>query len=95
MICNEVKLSLHAAQRMTQRSVSWDDLLQVVEHGVIVEDYPDDLPLPSRLLLGSVHGRPLHVVVAAEPDGSLCVIVTVYQPDNVVWLDDFIQRRKP
>ena len=37
---------------MFQRSVSIEDVQDVLENGVMIESYPDDTPYPSRLLLG-------------------------------------------
>ncbi len=60
----------------------------------VVEDYPDDKPYPSRLLLGWREGRPLHVVVAENAPGNEWIVITVYEPDPARWEADFT-RRKP
>lgn len=44
-------------------------------------------------MLGFVKGRPVHVVVARDPDASICTIVTAYIPDPRLWDDDFKFRR--
>lgn len=92
MNCPDLRWTIHALQRMFKRSISHADVLEVLGSGTVVEVYADDLPLPSRLLLHSVRGRPLHVVVAGGDDTE-CVVVTVYEPDNIRWLDDFRTRR--
>lgn len=88
----EIHWTIHALQSMFMRNVSHADILEVLERGLLVEDYPTDFPFPSRLLLHSVRGRSLHVVVADGNAGER-IIVTVYEPDNVRWLEDFRSRR--
>jgi len=55
---------VHALRRMFERRISVDDVLQVLGAGDVIEDYPEDLPYPSRLMLGRVKNRPIHVVAA-------------------------------
>jgi hypothetical protein len=69
------------------------DVEAVVAQGELVEDYPDDTPFPSRLLLGAPGGRPLHVVAADEPGTDVTYIVTAYYPDPAQWDADFRRRR--
>lgn len=60
----------------------------------MIEDRPDDVPYPSRLLLGYADGRPLHVVVA-EDAAATTIVVTVYEPEPSLWRPGFKRRRKP
>jgi hypothetical protein len=61
----------------------------------VIEHRPDDLPLPSRLFLGVTAGRSLHVVVAEDVASATTIIVTVHEPDPVLWRPGFKRRRKP
>ena len=79
---------------MFQRGITTDVVRAVVESGVVIEAKPDDVPYPSRLVLGWLHGRPLHVVVADDAAASLSIIVTVYEPDPALWHPGFRRRRK-
>ena len=54
----------HTIKRMFQRSVDEKDVRSVLKTGEIIEVYPDDTPYPSRLILGWLEKRPLHVVSA-------------------------------
>ena len=63
-----------------------------IEEGETVEEYPDDHPYPSRLLLAKVRGKALHVVVAREVPSETCYVVTAYLPDPSLW-DESYQRR--
>ena len=87
-------LRLHAAKRMLERSISMEEIEHVVESGEVIEDYPDDEPFPSRLMLGTPKNRPLHVVAADEIDSDITHIITAYQPDPNQWEDGFKRRKK-
>lgn len=90
----QVIFSGHAAKRMFQRSISVDDVLQVLELGEVIEDYPNDFPYPSRLLLAQIAGRYLHVVVAENAANNELIIVSLYEPDPAKWDSEF-RRRMP
>lgn len=68
--------------------------MEVIDHGEVIAEYPDDQPYPSFLLLDYVSGTPIHVVVARDPAKGRCFVVTAYNPDPVLWSDDFRTRRK-
>lgn len=93
MECSEVIFSRHAVERMFERGLSPRDVRTVLEHGEVIAEIPDDKPLPSRLLLGSVGGGPLHVLMAFDPSDGRCIVVTTYRPDPTLWEPDFKARR--
>lgn len=84
---------VHAVQRMFERGVTVDDVRLVLTTGETIEDYPDDTPYPSRLVLGWTALRPLHVVVAANTPAQEIIVITVYEPDPNRWEGDFKRRR--
>ncbi len=94
MQCERTVFSGHAIQRMFERGVGIDAVNSVVSSGDIVADYPDDSPYPSRLLLGFVEGRPLHVVVGWDALSGTCIIVTAYEPQPERWDLGFRKRRE-
>jgi hypothetical protein len=62
----------------------------------IIEEYRDDRPYPSVLVLGRTQqNRALHVVCAYAPDEDQLIVITVYEPDPNRWDQEFRQRRKP
>jgi len=70
-----------------------DEVLQALERGEIIEEYPEDQPYASCLVLGrTALGRPLHIVCAPVPDERRLIIVTTYQPDPRRWDPEFRQR---
>ncbi|MBI2841947.1 MAG: DUF4258 domain-containing protein [Armatimonadetes bacterium] len=91
---DKVVFRVHAIQRMFERGISEDEVRHVLSTGEIVEDYPDDYPYPSQLLLGWCSNRPVHVVVAHNVDDGAAIIVTVYEPDRALWQPGFKRRRQ-
>jgi hypothetical protein len=90
-----VEFRVHALKRMFQRQISAAAVLNVLNTGATVEQYPDDFPYPSRLVLGWWNSRPLHVVVADSTEEAISIVVTVYQPNLEEWEPGFRRRRKP
>jgi len=90
----EIFFSGHAVRRMFERRIGKDDVLQVILHGEVISDYPEDDPHPSRLMLGFAGERALHAVVAVEGEGERLHVVTVYDPDPDLWEPDFKRRKK-
>ena len=84
----------HALGRMFERRISADDVRNVLKSGSTIEEYPDDTPYPSRLVLGRAGGRPIHVVAARNDARCETIVVTVYEPDPDQW-DAEYRRRKP
>jgi len=83
---------VHALQRMVQRGVTVEDVRQVLATGETIEEYSDDTPYPSRLVLGWVGSRPLHIVFAENQSSQEIIVVTVYEPDLDRWDSDFSRR---
>ena len=66
---------------------------EAMESPELLEEYHDDRPYPSGLLLGFTKaGRPLHIVAAHDEAGHGIVVVTVYHHDPDHWED--YRRRK-
>ncbi len=82
----------HAIQRMFQRRVDEKDVRSVLETGEIIEVYSDDTPYPSRLILGWLESRPLHVVAADNIDDNETIVITVYEPEQDKWSLNFKRR---
>lgn len=85
---------IHAVQRMFERRITEEDVTHVLATGETIEEYPDDTPYPSRLVLGWRGPRPLHVVVADHASAREIIVMTVYEPDPAQWGFGF-KRRKP
>ncbi len=79
---------------MFTRSISPELVRELVGTGEVVAEYADDTPFPSTLLLGYFGDRPIHVLVGRDSATEICYIITVYEPDPMVWEDDFKRRRQ-
>ncbi len=85
-------ITLHAQKRMDQRGITIEELKEIIYHGSIVEEYKDDKPYPSCLIMGRVKGGfPLYAVCALEKKVH---IVTVHWLDPEKWLDPTTRREK-
>ena len=83
---------VHAVQRMAERNIREEDVAHVIAHGKEIESYPADVPYPSRLVLGWIANRPIHVVAATTTHEI--IIITVYEPNPGQWQPGF-EKRKP
>lgn len=79
---------------MYERGIGASDVRFVLEHGKIVEEYPDDSLFPSCLMLGWPGGRAIHVVAALDSLESQAIVITVYEPDLGRWEPDRERRRR-
>ena len=84
---------VHAVQRMFQRGISKDDVVRALRDGNVIEEYLEDQPYPSRLIMGWSGSRPLHVVASDNPTAQETIIITVYEPDPEKWDLSFRRRR--
>lgn len=87
-----ITFRFHAVRQMFKRSISEEDVLNVLELGQIIENYPEDEPYPSRLMLGWSRNRPLHVVAAVNGEDNELIVVTTYEPDLEKWDREFKRR---
>jgi hypothetical protein len=72
-----------------------DEVLQALDAGQIIEEYREDRPYASCLVLGrTVAGRPIHVVCAPVPMQRRLIIIRTYQPDATRWDPEFRRRRE-
>ena len=84
---------IHAIQRMFTRQISDENVRYALDKGEVIENYPNDTPYPSRLLLGWIGSRPLHVVVAENSEQMEQIIITAYEPNPDQWEEGFKKRK--
>lgn len=94
MQCRSLDLTARLLQRLFSRLVPITDVRHAVAAGQVIHSYPDDKPYPSALLLAFRNQQPLHVVVAQDPASGLCVVITAYYPDPLLWNSTFTQKLK-
>lgn len=93
-MADRLSFRVHAIRRMFQRQVSTSDIRHVLVTGEVIEDYPNDTPYPSRLVLEWCGSRPLHVVAANNEKAQETIIITVYELGPDKWEPGF-RKRKP
>ncbi|MGK7344464.1 MAG: DUF4258 domain-containing protein [Candidatus Nitrospinota bacterium M3_3B_026] len=91
---NKLVFRAHAVWRMSQRGISGQDVREALEKGETIESYPDDSPYPSRLVLGWIGHRPVHVAVADNMEEDEIIVITAYEPDAERWEEGFSRRKK-
>ena len=90
---DNVLISDHVAMRFRQRGLKVKDIRCAVNNGEIIEQYPEDFPFPSCLILGkAADEKIIHVVMSDE--GSASRIITAYFPDHNNWDETYSVRKK-
>ncbi|MGL5576324.1 MAG: DUF4258 domain-containing protein [Sarcina sp.] len=80
-------------ERMNERKITVSDIINCMNNGEIIEQYPEDKPYPSCLIFAYVvNKRPIHVVVALNCENLYLRVITTYQPDELKWIN-FKERR--
>ncbi len=87
-----VYITNHAVERFRQRGICMKNIKQGMCSGEVIEQYPEDFPFPSCLILGyMMDGKPIHIVLSDE--GSVSRIITAYIPTLDKWEKDYKTRK--
>lgn len=90
-----VRITDHADEEAQADRLSFEAIYFSVEHGEIIERYPEGRPYPSCLVFGRTFaGDPVHSVWAYNDRNEWAVLITVYRPDPEQWID-WKKRDKP
>ena len=82
----------HGRERLVERGIALADVMNTINSGEIIEQYPDDFPFPSALVLGQTNGSSaLHVVVALNEE--FIYLISAYFPDTGIWNPDMKTRK--
>ena len=86
--------SRHAVDQSIKRRIAVYEIFEAIgSESLIIEDYPHDKYGPSCLIYGVTKtGRPLHIQ-CSYPDRTLIKVITVYEPDKDLWIDNRIRRK--
>lgn len=88
------RLTRHATIVRLERGVTIAELEKALLNGEIIEQYPDDQPYPSCLVLGWLtSGDPLHVICSRGTVEPALRVVTVYEPEDSLWESDYKTRK--
>ncbi len=88
------RLTKHATIVRLERGITVAETEQALLNGEIIERYPDAQPYPACLVLGwLVSGDPLHIVCSKGNNEPALRIVTLYEPEDNRWEDDYKTRK--
>ena len=88
-----VRLTLHAQQKMTEEQISLNEVLEAISEGNVLEDYPDHRREACCLLNRLTRtGRAVHVVCTT--DHPTLIIITVYEPSLPKWVTPTRRRQR-
>jgi len=82
----------HIVKRMTMRGIKLKDVIDCINNGEIIEEYKEDYPYPSCLILGFTNEKGLHVVCGIGEEHVW--MITAYYPCLKEWEDDLRTRRR-
>jgi len=87
-----VVLTQHFLDKIGKRGIAFADVKSAIGVGGIIEQYPDDYPYPSALILGYTDdNKPLHAVIGVG--GGYAWLITAYYPDPKKWESDYKTRK--
>lgn len=80
-----VRITQHAQQEMVEEEITFDELLEAIVGGEVLENYPEHRRGACCLVNGATNeGRPLHIVcTTALP---VLIIITSYEPKAPQWV---------
>jgi len=85
-------LTQHFLDSIGKRGIIFDDIESAISSGEIIEQYPNDYPHPSALILGYTNNKtPLHAVIGVG--GRFVWLITAYFPDPEKWESDLKTRK--
>ncbi len=87
-----IVVTQHGRKRFNERGIKLADIQEAINAGTIIEDYPEDYPFPSCLILGKAQDRHLHI--CASLNEGFIYIITAYIPDPAKWEDDLMTRKE-
>lgn len=90
---DSIFITNHAMERCRERGIAVKDILSAIMNGEIIENYPDDFPFPSCLVLGKdANGKVIHICMSNEGEASK--VITAYYPSLEKWNADFKTRKE-
>ena len=85
-------MTQHSRKRFLERGIMVQDIVNAIDTGEIIEDYPEDYPFPSCLIMGKNHNKIIHIVAAI--DNGMIFLITAYLPDIDNWKTDGKTRKE-
>ena len=89
---SKIVITQHGRKRLSERGIVLNDIINAISSGEIIEQYPEDFPFPSCLILGKSDNKIIHVV--ASIDDEMIYIITSYIPSAEKWESDWKTRKE-
>ena len=84
----QIRISDHADEEAETDNLIFNDIIESVYTGEIIENYPKDSPYPSCLIFAKTpKGDPIHSVWGYNAENEWSVLITVYRPDPAKWIN--------
>lgn len=81
---NHYAITEHARIRLFERRITIDDVICCVENGKIIEQYENDKPFSSCLILGiELKGKYIHVVVSCDEEYIYILLLLTIRMSNI------------
>lgn len=92
----KIRWSRHGIIELINEGWSRVSVEIALRSGEVIEDYPSlTRPLPDCLVLSRLpSGKPCHAVIALDEENDRLFVVTVYQPTDKEWENDWRTRKK-
>ncbi len=87
-----IQITDHCYKKLVERGIRYEEIKTCIQNGEIIEDYPNDYPYPSALVLECKIGNPIHVVAGLSEE--YLWIITAYHPDPDRWEADHKTRKE-
>lgn len=89
----KIRITDHADEEAINDGISFEEIFASILTGEIIEQYPDDKPYPSCLILSkNFKDEPIHSVWAYNHTTKASALITVYRPVPNQWIDWRIRR---
>ena len=86
---------VHALRRMFVRNITFGEIDEILDRIEVIEEYPEDKPYPSCLILGFTKAnKPIHMVFSTNHEEKTVIIITVYVPDRHKWENGYKRRAR-
>lgn len=87
-----IVITQHMTKRIHERGIQYTEIKNAILNGEIIEEYPDDYPYPSCLILNiPANHKNIHVVTGITEDRLY--IVSAYYPSLDKWEADYKTRK--
>lgn len=89
----KIRWTNHLMIRLSQRNIAQIDIEHAILNGEIIEEYQQDYPYPSCLILGKTCDNQIIHVVCGLGEEELWII-TAYYPNEDEWQDNLKIRKE-